>query len=108
MDPIGFGLSSFDGVGMYRTRDGDDAVDASGELVDGTPFDDTAGLREALLQYSDQFVQVVTEKLMVYALGRGVEYYDMPVLRSVVREAPATTIGSHRSSWGSSTATRSR
>jgi hypothetical protein len=88
MDPIGFSLEYFDAIGRWRVRDeADVAIDAGGELVDGTKVDSPASLRQSLLRYSDQFVGAMTEKLMVYALGRGVEYYDMPVVRSVTREA---------------------
>jgi hypothetical protein len=87
MDPIGFALENFDAVGKWRTKDGRTAVDPTGELVDGTKVDGPANLRQALLRYSDQFVRTLTEKLMTYGLGRGVEYYDMPVIRSIVRDA---------------------
>jgi hypothetical protein len=86
-DPIGFALESFDAVGKYRSTDAGKPMDVAGQLVDGTKFAGPAGLRQALLRYSPQFVQVVTEKLLTYALGRGVEYYDMPVVRAIDREA---------------------
>jgi hypothetical protein len=86
MDPIGFSLENFDAVGQWRTKDGRSPIDASGMLVDGTKIDGPAALRQALLVYSDQFVRTVTEKLLVYASGRGVAYYDMPVVRSIVRD----------------------
>lgn len=87
MDPIGFSLENFDPVGQWRTTDSGNPVDASGELVDGTKFSGPTGLRQALLNYSPQFVRTVTEKLMTYAMGRGAEYYDMPAVRSIVRDA---------------------
>jgi hypothetical protein len=87
MDPIGFALENFDAIGQWRTHDGRRPIDASGELVDGTKIDGPGNLRQALLRYSDQFVRTVAEKLLTYALGRGVEHYDMPVVRSIVREA---------------------
>ena len=87
MDPIGFALESFDGIGLWRTRDGNDRVDSSGTFVDGTKLDGVTSLRETLFQYSDQFVQTVTEKLAIYALGREVTYQDMPAIRAIVREA---------------------
>jgi hypothetical protein len=87
MDPIGFALESFDGTGKFRTRDAGHAVDASGQLVDGTPIDGVVSLRQALLRYSPQFARTVTEKLLTYALGRGVDYPEMPVVRSIVRES---------------------
>ena len=87
MDPIGFALENFDGTGKWRTRDAGQTMDASGQLVDGTPIDGVVSLRQGLLRYSPQFLRTVTEKLLTYALGRGVEYGDMPVVRTIVREA---------------------
>ena len=87
MDPIGFSLENFDAIGHWRTTDGDSVIDASGVLVDGSKLTGVEGMREALLRYSPQFVRVLTEKLMIYALGRGTEHYDMPLLRSIVHEA---------------------
>jgi mono/diheme cytochrome c family protein len=87
MDPIGFSLENFNGIGMWRSDDNGVPIDASGQLVDGTKVTGPAGLRQALMHYSPQFARVVSEKLMTYALGRGVEYYDMPLVRSIVRDA---------------------
>src|SRR5881296_2085843 len=87
MDPIGFALENFDGIGKWRTKEAGQRLDASGQLVDGSKIDGVVSLRQGLLRYSPQFVRTVTEKLLTYALGRGVEYDDMPVVRSVVREA---------------------
>ncbi len=87
MDPIGFSLENFDAVGRWRSTDGNQKIDASGELADGAKLDGPASLRQALLGYSDEFVQTVTEKLLTYALGRGVQYYDMPTVRAIDREA---------------------
>jgi hypothetical protein len=87
MDPIGFTLENFDAVGQWRTDDGGVPVDGRGELVDGTMMNGAAGLRDVLLRYSPQFVRVATEKLLIYALGRGAEHYDMPLVRSIVRES---------------------
>ncbi|HEX5229437.1 MAG TPA: DUF1592 domain-containing protein, partial [Bryobacteraceae bacterium] len=89
-EPIGLAMENFDAVGTWRTFDGDSPIDASGVLVDGTKVDGVASLREALVHRSDQFTRVVTEKLMTYALGRGVEYQDMPQVRSIVRESAAS------------------
>ena len=92
MDPIGFALENFSADAKWRTMDGGERgtpIDAAAELWDGTEVDGPVGLREALLEYAPQFVRMVTEKLMTYGLGRGVEYYDMPVVRSIVREAEA-------------------
>jgi hypothetical protein len=87
MDPLGFALENFNAVGKWRTLDDSgDPIDASGTLPDGTPFADAAEFREALLA-SDLFVTTLTEKLMTYALGRGLEPYDMPTVRAVVRQA---------------------
>ena len=87
MDPIGFALENFDAIGAWRTQDAGNPIDATGHLVDGSKLDGLKGLREALVRYSPQFVRVATEHLMTYALGRGVEYYDMPTLRSIVHTA---------------------
>jgi mono/diheme cytochrome c family protein len=89
MDPLGFALENFDAVGEWRARDrwADVAIDASGMLVDGTTVAGPADLRAALLRRPEQFVQTVTEKLMTYALGRSLEYYDMPAVRQIVRDA---------------------
>jgi len=90
MDPIGLALENFDIDGIWRTKDGGDGgvpIDASSELFDGTRVKSVAELRQALMHYSPQFVRSMTEKLMTYAVGRGVQYYDMPVVRSIVRDA---------------------
>jgi hypothetical protein len=87
MDPIGFSLENFDGIGLWRTHDEGTPVDASAKVFDGTTLDGPAGLRKWLMDYSDQFVEVVTEKLLTYALGRGIEYQDMPLVRSIARGA---------------------
>jgi hypothetical protein len=87
MDPIGFALENFDGVGTWRTKQLGQTLDASGQLTDGTKINGVVDLREALVRHSPQFVRTVTEKLLTYALGRGVEYQDMPVVRSIVRDA---------------------
>ena len=87
MDPIGFSLENFDAVGAWRTEDESLPIDASGTLVDGTMLNGPASLRNALVRYSDQYVRAVTEKLLTYALGRGTDTADMPVVRSIVREA---------------------
>ena len=87
MDPIGFALENFDGIGKWRTKDAGQNVDASSQLTDGTKIVGVVDLRNALLRYSPQFARVVSEKLLTYALGRGVEYQDMPVVRAIVRDA---------------------
>jgi len=88
-EPIGLALENFDAVGSWRTQDGESPIDATGVLVDGTKVDGVVSLRESLVRRSDQFARVVTEKLMTYSLGRGVEYQDMPLVRSVVHDAAA-------------------
>jgi hypothetical protein len=87
MDPIGFSLETFDLIGTSRTTDGNARIDATGELVDGTKLDGPASLRRALLSRSDVFVRTMTEKLLTYGTGRALKYYDMPVVRSIAREA---------------------
>jgi len=88
MDPIGFALENFDGVGRWRDEDAGSAIDASGTLPDGTAFNGPAGLIDLLqTKYRDDFVQTATEKLLTYALGRGVEYYDYPTIRAVTKAA---------------------
>ena len=87
MDPIGLVLENFDGIGQWRTLDDGSPIDPSGQLVDGTKLNGVADLRAALVKYSPQFVRVVTEKLMIYGLGRGTEYYDMPLVRSIVHNS---------------------
>jgi hypothetical protein len=89
-EPIGLALENFDAVGAWRTQDEGGPIDASGVLVDGTKVDGVASLRDTLVRYSDQFVRVVAEKLLTYALGRGVEYDDMPMVRSIVRDSAAS------------------
>jgi mono/diheme cytochrome c family protein len=86
-EPIGLAMENFDPVGTWRTYDGDSPVDATGVLVDGTKVDGIPSLRDTLVRYSDQFERVVVEKLLTYGLGRGVEYQDMPMVRSIVRES---------------------
>jgi len=87
MDPLGLALEHFDGVGKWRALDDSGApIDASGGLPDGTKFDGADGLRNALLT-SDRFITTLSEKMLTYALGRGVEYYDMPAVRTIVRNA---------------------
>ena len=87
MDPLGLSLENFDAVGKWRTLGESGAtVDATGMLPDGTRFQGPAGLRQALLS-SDRFVSTLTEKMLTYALGRGLEYYDAPSVRAIVRGA---------------------
>jgi Protein of unknown function (DUF1588)/Protein of unknown function (DUF1585)/Protein of unknown function (DUF1592) len=87
MDPIGFSLENFDGIALWRTQDEGQPIESSVQVFDGAKLDGPSGLREWLLGYSDQFAQVVAEKLLIYGLGRGVEYRDMPLVRSIARDA---------------------
>lgn len=90
MDPIGFALEKFDAVGAWREEDNGAAINASGALPDGTKFDGPSGLRSALLAHREQFVTTLVEKLLTYATGRGVEYYDQPAIQRIVREAASS------------------
>jgi Protein of unknown function (DUF1592)/Protein of unknown function (DUF1588)/Protein of unknown function (DUF1585)/Protein of unknown function (DUF1595) len=90
IDPVGFALENFDAVGAWRTRDGGtlgNPVDASGQLADGTQVSGVVELRQALLRRPETFVETLTEKLLTYAVGRGLGASDMPVVRSIVRGA---------------------
>jgi mono/diheme cytochrome c family protein len=87
MDPIGFALENFDAVGASRVLDSGEPIDPSGQLVDGTKLDGPVGLRNVLLNRADLFSSTFTEKLLTYAIGRGLEYHDMPAVRSIVRSA---------------------
>jgi cytochrome c5 len=87
MDPLGFSLENFDGIGEWRTKDQSGPIDASGQLADGTKVEGPVTLRQAVLKHPEQFVGTITEKLLTYSLGRGLEYYDMPVVRGIVRDA---------------------
>ncbi len=90
MDPWGFALENFDGIGAYRKYEEDGStIDTASTLLDGTKLDGPAGVRQVLLARRDQFVNTVSEKLMVYGLGRPVEYYDRPALRKLAKEAAA-------------------
>ena len=89
MDPLGFALENFDATGRWRTTEAGAAIDTSGALPDGTRFNGPAEFRKALLDHREQFVGTLTEKLLTYALGRGVEHYDMPAVRQIQREAAA-------------------
>jgi hypothetical protein len=89
-EPVGLALENFDGVGAWRTEEEGLPVDTRGKLPDGTSLDaGVSALRGSLVRYSDQFARVVAEKLLTYALGRGVEYDDMPIVRTIVRGAEA-------------------
>jgi hypothetical protein len=86
MDPVGFSLENYDAVGRYRKVDDALPIDSSGGLPDGTTFHGVSGLQKALLSRPDVFAGTFTEKLLTYALGRGIDYSDAPAIRKVVRE----------------------
>jgi hypothetical protein len=88
MDPLGLALEHFDAIGRWRDRsESNEPIDASGALPDGTKFDGPQELRRVLLKHPERFVTTLTERLLTYALGRGVEYYDAPTIRAITREA---------------------
>jgi hypothetical protein len=87
MDPVGFALENFDAVGRWRELEEDKPVDATGGLPDGSTFTGIDGLEAALLAHPENFAYTLTEKLMTFALGRGIEYSDAPAVRKIVQEA---------------------
>jgi hypothetical protein len=87
MDPLGLALENYDAIGRWRTHDGKDLIDPAGELPGGVKFAGAAELKSLLVEHRDEFVQCLTEKLLTYALGRGLEAYDRPTVRSISREA---------------------
>src|SRR5205823_10767618 len=87
MDPLGFSLENYDATGQWRLREGDTKIDASAVLPDGTKFEGPAGLRSWILTRPAQFSTALAEKLMIYALGRGLEPYDAPAIRKIVNGA---------------------
>jgi mono/diheme cytochrome c family protein len=89
MDPLGLSLENFDAIGQWRTTDAGTPINASGVLLDGTKVDGPAALRRALVAQKEQFVRTVTDKLLTYAIGRGLEHYDAPAIRGIVRAAAA-------------------
>ncbi len=94
MDPIGFALENYNGIGEWRTEDGGSEIDATGKLPDGTEFTGPAGLNKALTTVRrEEFATTVVSKILTYALGRGLEYYDQPVVRSILRN---TSAGNYR------------
>ena len=91
MDPLGFALENFDGVGSWRTKsEAGGPIDATGTLPDGASVQGLKGLRALLVSRREQFVGAMTEKLLSYAIGRGLEYYDRPAVRRIVRESAAS------------------
>ncbi len=89
MDPVGFALENYDAVGRWRTLDGGEPIDASGTMFNGAEFRGVAGLQKAILDRPDLFVTTLTEKLLIFAIGRGVAYYDAPAVRKIVRDTGA-------------------
>jgi len=87
IDPLGLALENFDPTGRWRIKDSGFPVDSTGVMYDGTPLSGPAGLRAGLLKHQDVFLQAFTENLMTYALGRRIEYSDMPSIRRIVRDA---------------------
>jgi cytochrome c5 len=89
MDPLGFAFENYDSIGMWRVKDkfARTVIDSAGKLVDGTAVNGPADVRQALMKHPEQFVQTMTEKLLTYGLGRRLEYYDMPGVRKIVRDA---------------------
>ena len=87
MDPLGFALENFDGIGEYRVKETGGAIDPVGQLADGSPVDGPVALRKAILKRPEMFVRTLTQKLMTYGLGRGVEYSDRPLVRAIARDA---------------------
>jgi hypothetical protein len=89
IDPLGFALEGFDAIGGWRTHEAGAPVDASSRLADGRSVNGIGELRAALTARPEDFVQTLTEKMLTYALGRGLQHYDMPVVRTIVRDAKA-------------------
>jgi hypothetical protein len=89
MDPVGFALENFDAVGRWRTSEENRPIDASGGLPDGSTVSGVAALERGLLQRPELFAGTMAEKLLVFALGRGVEFHDAPAIREIVRRAQA-------------------
>ena len=87
MDPLGFALENFDGIGAWRVKEPGGAIDPTGKLADGSDVDGPVALRTAIMRHPEQFVRTFVEKLMTYGLGRGLEHYDMPVVRGITRDA---------------------
>jgi hypothetical protein len=87
MDPIGFAMEHFDAVGRWRDTDGGQTIDSTGVFPDGTRFDGVAGLKRELMRHPEQFASTVAERLLMYAVGRNLQYYDAPAVRAILRDA---------------------
>lgn len=90
MDPLGFALENYDAIGRWRTKEGKFPIDASGKLANGAAFSNAKDLKQVLLGQKEEFVQCLTEKLLTYAVGRGLERYDKPIIRSISRDLAAS------------------
>ena len=110
MDPLGFSLENFDATGEWRANEAVGIpVDSTGQLADGTKVNGPVALRQAILKHPEQFVRTMTEKMLTYGLGRGLEHYDMPIVRAIARRCRERELsGSRRSSSASSRAHRFR
>ncbi len=86
MDPIGFAMENYNAIGRYRTKDGEQDIDTAGQLPDGTSFEGFSDLKHILKNRKKQFAQCLTEKMLTYAIGRGLEYYDRPTIERIVTE----------------------
>ena len=89
MDPLGFALENFDAVGKWRTVSDGVSIDPSGTFPDGTRFEGPSGLKTLLVSRKEDFVRTLTGKLLAYAIGRGLDHHDLPVIRAIVRDAAA-------------------
>jgi hypothetical protein len=89
MDPIGFALENYDAVGRWRDRDAGKPLDVKSTLADGREVDGIEGVKKLILSDPERFVTALTEKLLMYAIGRNVQYYDAPALRQIVRQSRA-------------------
>ena len=87
MDPLGFALENFDAVGAWRTEDAGARIDASGQLADGTTVEGVVAMRQAILKRPDLFASTMSEKLLIFGLGRGLDHRDMSAVREIVRRA---------------------
>jgi hypothetical protein len=96
LDPLGFGLENFDPIGRWRTRQGDQPIDASGVLTTGEKFEGPSELKKALLAHKEDFIRNLTEKMLAYALGRGLEYYDQPIVQQIADDLSKNDYSSAR------------
>jgi hypothetical protein len=90
LDPLGFALENYDAIGKFRAKEGDNPIDASGSLPGGVVVNGPGDLKKVLLDRRDEFVECLAEKLLTYAVGRGLEHYDRPVVRAIRRQTAAS------------------